>query len=252
MAVNDYDKYAAKRHDELKNGLKRPHRFVEKPAMESILPDLTSKRILLLGCGSGDETILLEKYGAKNMIGIDISEQSILLARESYPNYDFKVADMHNLPFEDKVFDFVYSSLAIHYAKDIGNVLKEICRVLRPGGVVQFSVAHPMRWASERLIIDGRQSKVLGYTEGEDDGDVRLYGSYSDFKDYTEVFPSGESLKFWVGPPSMYFSLLKENGFQMDEFIETRAIEETKDYDRKYYERYNNFPQFTVFQATKS
>ncbi len=248
-SINDYDHYAALRQKELQHGEKLPHRYVEKPAMESVLPDLGNKRVLMLGCGSGEEALLLENHGATDLVGIDLSSESIRLARKSYPKHQFLVGDMHHLDFPDGKFDFVYSSLTVHYSSDPLSVYEEVCRVLIPGGYLQFSVAHPIRWASERITLGGKKAKVLGYTEG--DGKPRLFGSYNNFAEYQETFPSGEVLQFWVGPPSMHFSLLKKAGFSIEEFVETHAIAECKEEHPEYYERSSNFPQFTVFVAKK-
>lgn len=247
--VNDYDRYAVLRQNQLKNGLKLPHRFVEKPAMKSVLPNLAGKRILMLGCGSGEESQLLEEYGGANMVGIDLSAESVKLANETYPAHQFLVGDMHKLEFADGEFDFVYSSLTIHYSEDPLAVYKEVSRVLKPGGLLQFSVGHPTRWASERITIDGVKTKVLGYSEGETK--PRLYGSYNKFAKYQETFQSGEVLEFWTGPPSMHFNLLKQAGFSVEEFIETKCIDECKEVDEFYYERFREFPQWVVFVAKK-
>ncbi|MDN5275018.1 MAG: ubiE/COQ5 methyltransferase family protein [Candidatus Saccharibacteria bacterium] len=248
--VNDYDQYAAQRQKELKKGEKLPHRFVEKPAMRKLLPNLKDKKILLLGSGTGEESMLLEEFGAGPMVGIDLSKESVRLANESYPKHEFRVADMHKLPFDDSTFDFVYSSLTIHYSSTPIEVYKEVMRVLKPGGVFQFTVAHPMRWASERIMINEVPTKVMGYTEG--DRPPRLYGNYSGFQVYDETFSSGETLRFWVGPPSMHFGLLRQAGFVVTDFVETKAVEETKQVDEYYFERFSRFPQFVVFVAKKS
>lgn len=247
--VNDYDHYAAQRQEELKKGEKLPHRFVEKPAMKKLLPNLTNKKILMLGCGTGEESLLLEEFGAASMSGVDLSKESVRLANESYPNHSFSVADMHKLDFEDASFDFVYSSLTIHYSSHPLDVYKEIMRILKPGGTLQFSIGHPMRWASERVSIEGIQTKLMGYTEGNTP--PRLYGNYSEFKQYDETFPSGEVLQFWIGPPSMHFSLLRDAGFDVKSFVETKAIEECREVNEYYYERFSHFPQFVVFVAEK-
>jgi len=116
--INDYDKFAKERQEQLKKGEKRPHRFIEKPMMRELLPDLTGKKVLMLGCGTGEENALLGEFGATDIVGIDLSEESIRLAKESYPNCQFIVGDMHKLPFENNFFDFVYISLAVHYSED--------------------------------------------------------------------------------------------------------------------------------------
>jgi ubiquinone/menaquinone biosynthesis C-methylase UbiE len=247
--VNDYDHYAALRQKELQKGQKLPHRFVEKPAMRKVLPDLKDKKVLMLGCGTGEESMLLEEFGATGMVGVDLSEESVRLANETYPKHQFAVGDMHKLDLADQSFDFVYSSLTIHYSDRPLDVYKEMYRLLKPGGILQFSIGHPMRWASARITIDGTPTKLLGYTEGE--SKPTLYGSYNHFAKYQETFRSGEVLEFWVGPPSLHFNLLKEAGFRIEEFIETAAVEECKEVDANYYDRFSNFPQFVVFVAKK-
>lgn len=247
--TNNYDRYAAMRQEALKKGQSLPHRFVEKPAMKKLIPDLHNKHILMLGCGTGEESTLLEEFGGKDMIGIDTSKESVRLANTSYPTHTFEAGDMHTLAFEDGSFDFVYSSLTIHYSHEPKKVYKEVMRILKPGGTFQFSVGHPMRWASERTVHDGMTVKLMGYTEGSTS--PRLFGNYSEFHECEEVFKTGEVLKFWVGPPSMHFGLLREAGFIVNDFIETQAIEEAKEVDEAYYTRFNHFPQFTIFSATK-
>src|SRR5215216_2866288 len=137
--ANNYDQYAARRQEALKKGQSLPHRFVEKPAMKKLIPDLHNKHILMLGCGTGEESMPLEDFGGTNMTGIDFSTESIRLANESYPKHTFVTGDMHHLPFEDTTFDFIYSSLTVHYSSNPIEVYKEVIRVLKPGGIFQFS-----------------------------------------------------------------------------------------------------------------
>ena len=63
--VNDYDKFAEQRHYDVTNGKKLALLYAEKPMMLSMLPDLKAKRILLLGCGTAEESELLSKYNPK-------------------------------------------------------------------------------------------------------------------------------------------------------------------------------------------
>ena len=116
--VNDYDRFAEKRHYNVTNGLMKSLRFVEKPMMLKMMPNIEGKRVLLLGCGTAEESELLKKFNPKSITGIDLSEKSIEVAKKAYPDLDFYVGDMHELPFDNNSFDFVYSSLVINYAKD--------------------------------------------------------------------------------------------------------------------------------------
>lgn len=247
--VNDYDKFAKLRQKLIANGEKRSHRFLEKPMMKDMIPNLEGKKILMLGCGTGEESIYLQQFGGKDMVGIDVSAESIKIAKETFPEFEFCVGDMHKLPFEDGSFDFVYSSLVIHYSATPDKVYSEINRVLKKEGQLLFSVGHPLRWANESVEVDGVECSILGYQSKNEDG--KVYGNYHTFALHEHKFPSGEVLSFYVCSPSFHFGLLKESGFVIENFKECKCIEEAKDIDYNYYCKYSEFPQFMAFLATK-
>ena len=248
--INDYDKFAKERQEKIKNGEKRPHRFIEKPMMRELLPDLSGKKILMLGCGTGDESLMLNEFGAVDIIGIDLSEESIKLAKESYPNCKFIVGDMHKLPFENDTFDFVYSSLAIHYSKEPEEVYKEIYRVLKSEGQLLFSIGHPLRWACEERKIDGVNCRVIAHGT-HNDNSVEI-GNYNSFKKHTHYFNNGEVLSFYVGSPSYHFKLLKNVGFFVENFSEGICTDEAKNIDYNYWNKYHEIPQFMAFICKKN
>ena len=249
IKVNDYDKFAKSRQDELVSGEKKPHRFVEKPMMRSMLENLENKKVLMLGCGTGEESLMLRQFGATDLVGIDISKVSIDIAQKSYPESQFLVADMSKLPFKDDEFDYVYSSLAVHYTKDVEKVFKEVCRVLKKGGKFLFSVGHPLRWAVQEVDIDGRKSRVVGYACSNEENVV--FGNYNTFGKHTHQFPNNEILSFYVGSPSMYFQLLKKQNFLIEDFKESVCVDEAKKVDYNYWYKYHEIPQFMAFLAIK-
>ena len=206
--TNDYDRFAKARQEELLKGEKKPHRFIEKPMMKDMLKDLNNKKVLMLGCGTGEESKLLKEFGATNIVGVDLSEVSIKLAKETYPEYNFIVGDMHHLPFEEDSFDFVYSSLAIHYSDDPEKVYQEVYRILKEGGYLLFSIGHPLRWSSDEVLIDNKECNVIGYEKSSDEN--KVYGNYNTFSKRNHYFANDEVLSFYVGPPSMQFKLLKK------------------------------------------
>lgn len=247
--VNDYDKFAKMRQEELLKGEKKPHRFAEKPMMRSMLKDLKGKKVLMLGCGTGEESKLLKEFGAKDIVGIDLSKVSIKLAKETYPEYNFVVGDMHNLPFEDNSFDFIYSSLVIHYSDKPEKVYQEIYRILKDDGYLLFSVGHPLRWSLDNVLIDNKECRVIGYENSNTEN--KIYGNYNTFSKRNHYFPNNEVLSFYVGSPSMQFKLLKKCGFQVEDFSESACIEETKEVDYNYWYKYHELPQFMAFLAKK-
>ena len=250
---NDYDKYAAYRQEIINDGTMLAHQYVEKPMMESMLPDLSDKKILMLGCGTGDECKLLIEHGASsnNIIGIDISEASIEIAKKTYPDIEFIVDDINNLPFLGNYFDFVYSSLSVHYSETPEKVYSEVYRVLKREGEFLFSLGHPIRFASINKIIDNEEYRIIGCNKDTNE----LYGSYNSFKKHVETNFTGvdkkEILSFFVGSPSYHFKLLKQTGFEIIDFTESSAVEEVKEIDENYYLRNSEFPQFMAFLLKK-
>ena len=82
------------------------------------LPYLKGKSVLCVGSGTGEECEHIASSDAKRVIGIDISEGLIRCAKKSYPHLEFHAMDMEKLDFPAGCFDFVYSSLAMHYLRN--------------------------------------------------------------------------------------------------------------------------------------
>lgn len=246
--VNDYDSFAEKRHYKVTHGLMKSLRFSEKPMMESMLPNIEGKSILLVGCGTAEECELLSKYKPKKIIGIDLSEKSIEIAKKSYPNYEFYVGNMLSLPFQNQEFDFIFSSLAITHVKDKDKVFKEFYRVLKDNGEVLFSASHPMRFSTEEINYKNKVYHVIGFEGG--DG-INLLGGYLSHKKQINIFKDDQVLEEFIAPPSYYFELLINNGFFVENFKESKCIEECKNIDEAYYIRYSEIPQFMAFLARK-
>lgn len=245
--VNNYDKFAEKRHYEVTNGMKKSLRFVEKPIMLSMLPNLDGKRVLLLGCGTAEESELLSQYNPKKITGIDISEKSILIAKESYPNCDFYVGNILELPFKENEFDFIFSSLAISHIEDKDKAFKEIYRVLDDGGQLLFSVGHPLRFSTEKINYDGCVYHAVGF----ESVNGNVLGKYMSHTKQVNYFEDNEVLEEFIAPPSYIFEKLISNNFIVENFKESMCIDECKNVDSAYYNRFHEIPQFMAFLAKK-
>lgn len=141
--------------------------------------DLTGKRVLSIGCGSGEDCHELQRRGA-SVVGIDLSAGLIEQARLKYPDCEYFVGNMEDLShFADAKFDMVYSSLAVHYLHDWSSMMSEVSRVLCSGGKFQFSMGHPIRMGmSYEYPLDGGQLKGIGRIKNKDRGDVEVIGDY--------------------------------------------------------------------------
>ena len=115
-----------------------------------LLGDVRGKRILELGAGAAAGTRWLDGQGA-DAIAMDLSAGMLRHAREAAARSGVRVplvqADALALPFADEAFDVVYTAFgAIPFVADSGAAMREVARVLRPGGGWVFSITHPMRW----------------------------------------------------------------------------------------------------------
>lgn len=94
-------------------------------------------RILDLGCGPGHwSTRLARRYGAgSRVIGLDLAPGMIEVARRQHGDgVRWLCADAAALPLHAQSQDLIFSNLAIQWCPDLETVLKELQRVLRPGG----------------------------------------------------------------------------------------------------------------------
>src|SRR3989338_3961687 len=161
--IKFYGNYALKWAEKMRSGKNVAHKFLEKPAMYKNLPNLKGKSVLCIGCGTGEECKHLESLGAKRVVGIDISKGLIDFAKKSYPDFEFHVMDMEKLNFPDNSFDFVYSSLTMHYIKDWTKTLNDIHKILKKDGTFLFSTHHPVKWGASVNRSKEKNSFLMGY-----------------------------------------------------------------------------------------
>lgn len=109
------------------------------------LPDkFQPKRILELGCGTGNLTVkIIEHFKDAKITAVDISADIINICKEraNCDNVDFLKSDFIDLNFKDNSFDFVISSIAIHHLQnnEKQNLFNKIAKWLTPSGIFTFS-----------------------------------------------------------------------------------------------------------------
>lgn len=148
--VNDYDSFAEAYTALSESGLYNA--YYCRPAILDLAGDVTGRRILDAGCGSGPLSAALRDRGAI-LTGFDASAGMLKLARQRLgPDVDLHVADLASpLPFPDGAFDDVIACLVLHYLQDWTAPLAELRRVLKPSGRLIVAVDHPFAIAlSER------------------------------------------------------------------------------------------------------
>ncbi|MBA5762565.1 malonyl-ACP O-methyltransferase BioC [Vibrio sp. 404] len=127
-AAQSYDRHAAFQRD------------VGLRLLEMLPQDLSGKRVLDLGCGTGYFSQQLRDRGAQ-VVCCDLSPAMLEQARRrcGSEGVEYQQGDAEMLPFDDQQFDYVFSSLALQWCQDLSLPLAQMRRVTRAGGEVLFS-----------------------------------------------------------------------------------------------------------------
>ncbi|WP_410669241.1 GrpB family protein [Amycolatopsis sp. cmx-4-68] len=202
----------------------------DRPAILDLAGDVSGRRVLDVGCAAGHLGALLAGRGA-DVLGVDVSAGMVAVARKKFGEVArFEVADVTQpLPVEDGSIDVVTASLVLHYLKDWGPTLAEFRRVLKPGGVLVFSVHHP----------------------GED---WQWFGkeNYFELELLEDEFPLGEHrprVRFYRRPLSWTFQAVRDAGFAVDRLVEPMPVPEADEADPKWAANLRTKPRFLYFRA---
>lgn len=184
--------------------------LLEQPAMKRLLPDVTGKAVLDLGCGYGHNCKDFIERGAKKVVGIDISKKMLEVANresshEKIEYINMSMRDITALPYK---FDIIYSSLAFHYVEDFEKLTADIYSLLNDNGCILFSQEHPIVTAT----IDG-----MGHWNKDENGNRISYT----FSNYGQ---EGERKHRWICDGVINYhrtvgsliTTLAKNGFIID------------------------------------
>jgi ubiquinone/menaquinone biosynthesis C-methylase UbiE len=167
------------------------------------------QRLLEVGCGMGTDLLQFARGGAI-CTGVDLTPRSIEISRHRFALYgmtgDFLLTDGERLPFPDESFDVVYSNGVLHHTPDTAAGIREIHRVLKPGGTakVMLYYRHSLNYWGEMILhrgvlrgelLRGRSpeqimSRWVEYTEQGAEPLVKAYSrpqARKLFKDFREV-----------------------------------------------------------------
>lgn len=215
----------------------------EIPALFSMMPNLKDKTILDLGCGFGEHCKGFVERGAKKVIGIDISEKMLEIAKQE--NADSKITYI-NMPMENifeltEKFDIVISSLAFHYVEDFAGVVKNVYNLLNENGTFIFSQENPLctcHSGGQRWTKDENGNKLyLNLSNYGIEGERESTWFVDDVKKYHRTFSS-------------IINTLIETGFKIEKLIEPLP---TEDLLKKYpdYKDLFHKPDFLLVKCTK-
>lgn len=201
----------------------------DRPAVLGLLGDIAGRRILDVGCGSGLYAEELVERGAE-VIGFDASTRLIDHARKRIGIHaDLRVHDLRD-PLDwlsDGSIDDAVMALVLHHLEDPVFALREVHRVLRPGGRLIVSTVHP--------IADWRQ----------------FGGSYFIDEWIEDSWNAGWDVRFRRAPLSAWSKDIREAGFLIDRLVEPLPAESMKLGFPEIYAKLNIEPFFINFVLVK-
>ncbi|MFW9966652.1 MAG: class I SAM-dependent methyltransferase [Candidatus Thorarchaeota archaeon] len=140
----DYDS-VSKIYDQLRSG--EPEMIFH--LLEEYLPESGSK-VLDVGCGTGNNTLLLQKATEAQVFGLDSSFGMLLEAQEKGQHISFIHAYADSIPVKSHSFDMVFMTEVVHHLPSMDNAMLEMSRVLKTGGLLCI-VTQSHRQIEERI-----------------------------------------------------------------------------------------------------
>jgi SAM-dependent methyltransferase len=193
---------------------------MEIDAIARLLGPLKAKRVLELGCGTGDAAVRFAQDGATN-IGVDSSPEHIAAARAAAEAAELRLelhaGDLADLAFlrADSV-DLAFSDGALAQIADLGRLFRQVQRVLRQGAPFVFSLPHPFALGTE--------------TEPAPEGALPLERTYL-ARSYFDTSPIDIGTEDAPHPVTRHplgevFTGLSRTGFRVDTLLEPEPARE--------------------------
>lgn len=154
--------------------------------------------LLDIGCGTGKLTSqLANRIQCEKFIAMDISDKFLEIAKPRFASQSIigLNADFDDLPIQNNSMDIVFSNMALHWSLNLQQTLKEIFRIIRPGGLLFFTM--PIKNTFHQLINCQKQitenfhnefMTELSLVQSTEDSGFQVLNSHQ--KNYTLYFPS--------------------------------------------------------------
>lgn len=185
-----------------------------------ILPDLSGKDVVELGCGTAYFGAWLKKAGAARVVGVDVTPAQLETARRLNEEFglglEFLEENAEHTSLPDESFDFVFSEYGASIWCDPALWIAEAARLLRPGGELVF-----LRGSTLQTLCMPEEGAVTPELQRPERELYRLDWEQTEEDDAgTEFHP----------PVGEMFRILRENGFELLDFRELYAPEDAVDH----------------------
>lgn len=207
--------------------------YLNTPAFLAMLPDVKGLHGLDVGCGEGSNTRKFAQLGA-DLFAFDMALTFLRNAeeteRKSPVGIRYLAASAERTPFLDAEFDFIVSTMRMMDMAEQVAALREIFRILKPGGFFQFSITHPCTDTPYRRWIKDENGEkkalaVAGYFD-DNPGAVEEWSFGMAPPELRDQYPLFQTLRFNL-TISQWLNLGVQAGFQFEEAAEPHLDEES-------------------------
>ena len=224
-----------------------------------LFPELGSKKVLDIGCGSGHSLKWCGDHGASELWGLDISERQLenaekYLSESGYHPKLFCSPMEVNPGLSEDYFDVVYSVYAIGWTVDLQTTFHLIASYLKPGGIFIFSWDHPFLHCvdatEEHLLFTG------SYYENEPFTFMKNVGKPANRNNSDHNKENSHPLTLYNRRLSDYINALAAAGFAVERVVEETdkaTLEQDTAFSSEYYAPFKakHFPLSLIVKARK-
>lgn len=225
--------------------------WIIDPVLLSFLGDIGGQRVLDAGCGGGYLARILARRGAQ-VDGVDVSAKLLARAQVEEERESIGVryhrADLADLSlFRDRTFDAAVSNVVLQDVRRYRAAIREIFRVLKPGGRFLFSLTHPAFEAP----VPGTWAREPEDSERIEDRKFLKVDRYFD-RVATYWAPPGKSLlPSFHRPLRDYFEALADAGFVVARYEEPTASKKALERNYRAFADLLRVPLFVVVEAIR-
>lgn len=200
--------------------------------------DVGNKKILEIGCGTGESLIYISKQGKPELWGLDISEEQIKKTKQKFEKLSLE-SKLICSPMEEECglpnnyFDIIYSVYGIGWTTNLNLTFDRISRYLKKGGQFIFSWSHPIH---KCVAVEGN--------------DLHFKKSYFD-EGWYSVPKGGGVLSLSDRKISTYINALSKSGFMIEEMIEETDEDIRSTVETSFSRKAKMLPVTFVIKATK-
>ncbi|ROP34928.1 class I SAM-dependent methyltransferase [Saccharothrix texasensis] len=205
----------------------------DRPAVLALADDPTGLSVLDVGCGAGHYIAELRARGAAAVFGVEGSETLLGHARARIGDDPAVTLRRHDLEeplafLDTGSFDLVVMALVHHHVEARRQLLAEVHRVLRPGGVLLVSTTHPAAdwtWHGGSYFDEGRVESSVG---------------------------DGFTISYRRMTLQTFLNELLDAGFTLERVVEPQATEEARHVDERRYLKTRQTPFFLAVRMRKT